>query len=443
MTTNYQTTASVATQDEQDLPVALRVNVENWIDLDQQIIWVHGLPNASLSAERIKQAFEEKQLPDGGDLRRIGSLLPAEYEEGLKGFLNDTSGEWEVRIARLSSQEMWDQLKEAYDGSHTSKGEARQKTVDHLHNEYQFITLAETDDLYYYARESGIYRPGANRLVRESLENELREHATQREANEILHKLKAGKSRTADAFQGPTNHICVSNGVLDISAPASVTLRDHNSDYEFRSALPVTYDSDADCPTFQDCLTDWVPLSEDRQKLQEYVGYCLHHWGQHIKRHCYSSVQSSGKSTFLNVINELLGEENVANQSVQSLTNDRFGTAALYGKIANIYNDLDAASVRKPGKFKMLTAGDRITAEQKYRDPFQFQVTQKFLFSANQVPNVKHDDDAFYRRWLIVEFPHSISKENRDQNLESQLQQELPGILNWTLDGYNRLMVNG
>ncbi len=439
----------IATQDEDTLGQSIQSNVEEWIDLNENVVWVYDLPNANLKAKDIKEALEDRQYPVEGKewsdfIDWLSGLLSNEYVDGFQAFSEETNGNWEVRIARRSPAEVWTDIKTAYDDTDVMKRDVRQQAVDQLRREFQVITMAETGELYCYDREAGIYRSDGERVVREQLEDRLREHATRRDVNEILHKLKAGQSRTADEFRGPSGLVCVENGVINISSPSDLTLRTHSPEDEFRSRLLIGFDPDADCPTWKDCLDQWVSDGDDRQKLQEFVGYCLHHWDQPFQKALLLvGPTGSGKSTFLNVVNELLGHENVANQSLQALANQRFAKAELYEKFANIYNDLDAASVQNPGVFKTLTAGDSIMVERKNKDPFRFQPTQKLLFAANQVPSVDHDDDAFYRRWLIVEFPETIPSPDRNPNLEDELQEELPGILNWTLDGYARLMKQG
>lgn len=336
----------IATQDGATLGQSIQSNVEKWIDLDENVIWVYELPNASLEARDIQEAFEDRQYPEEGKewndfIDWLSGLLSDEYVDGFRAFSEETNGNWEVRIARRSPAEVWTDIKTAYDDTDVMKRDVRQRAVDQLRREFQCLTMAETEELYYYDREAGIYCANGERIVREQLENRLREHATRREVNEILHKLKAGRSRTADEFRGPSGMVCVENGVIDISSPSNPTLRTHSSEDAFRSRLPIEFNPDADCPTWKDCLAEWVSDKDDRQKLQEFVGYCLHHWDQPFQKALLLvGPTGSGKSTFLNVVNELLGHENVANQSLQALANQRFAKAELYGKFANIYNDL-------------------------------------------------------------------------------------------------------
>jgi Predicted ATPase len=185
---------------------------------------------------------------------------------------------------------------------------------------------------------------------------------------------------------------------------------------------------------------------DDREKLQEFVGYCLRYWGMPFNRALIlTGPTHSGKSTFLNVVAALLGEDNVARQSLQDLSNSRFAAAELYGKYVNIRADLDTDTVENIGLFKEMAAGDTIRAERKFEHPFRFRVTQKQLYAANEVPNLAHEDDAFHERWIHVQFPETINKQERDSTLVERLttDDELAGILNWALEGYARLMQQG
>jgi putative DNA primase/helicase len=63
----------------------------------------------------------------------------------------------------------------------------------------------------------------------------------------------------------------------------------------------------------------------------------------------------------------------------------------------------------------------------------------KHLFAANTLPSADIDDDAFFRRILLVSFPRTVPRDERDPHLFETLADELPSILNWALDGLDRL----
>ena len=55
------------------------------------------------------------------------------------------------------------------------------------------------------------------------------------------------------------------------------------------------------------------------------------------------------------------------------------------------------------------------------------------------------DTVAFFRRWIIINFPNTFTDENKDPKLFDKLNtpEELSGILNWALDGLDRLQKKG
>jgi putative DNA primase/helicase len=122
------------------------------------------------------------------------------------------------------------------------------------------------------------------------------------------------------------------------------------------------------------------------------------------------------------------------------MSSERFSGAELYGSWANVRNDIPSEIIQNTGKFKELVAGDPVKAEEKYQDPFRFEPRAKHMFSTNELPAASTDDRAFYRRILLVAFPNETPREDRDMHLDDKLQAEHPGILNWALEGLQRLM---
>jgi putative DNA primase/helicase len=223
-----------------------------------------------------------------------------------------------------------------------------------------------------------------------------------------------------------------------------VTAHDHEPGYEFIGRVQTPYRPEAECPRFEAFLRESVDSEAARQTLQEYAGYCLMHWDLPYHKALFLvGPTASGKSTFLDTIRAMLGQDAVSSLTPQQMTGERFGGAELYGTWANIRNDIPASMIKETGQFKEITAGDPIKAEEKNEDPFMFQPTAKHLFSANELPDADTDDEAFFRRILLVAFPTTVPRGQRDPNLEDKLQQELPGILNWALEGLHRLRQNG
>ncbi|MBA7693119.1 hypothetical protein ES703_101695 [subsurface metagenome] len=116
--------------------------------------------------------------------------------------------------------------------------------------------------------------------------------------------------------------------------------------------------------------------------------------------------------------------------------------ADLFGKLANIYADIPSTKMSHVGLFKMLTGGDTIGAEKKFRDRFSFNNTARLIFSTNKPPKVDEDTLAFWRRWIFINFPNKFEGRQADKRLLQKLtkKSELSGLLNVALQGVGRLL---
>jgi len=312
---------------------------------------------------------------------------------------------------------------------------------------HHFRTLIENDALYWYDPDLGIYLGEGEERLRETLDNQLREQFKTNEAREIGAKVRARTTVREAEMGGPDQYICVSNGVLEIT-PTDIRQHDHSPEHNFLARASTEFDPDAEAPRWQQFLKESVSNRTDRRKLQEFAGYMLMHWALPYHRALFLvGPTASGKSTFLDTLRTMLGDANgdrcVASLTPQEMTSERFSGAELHGAWANIRNDIPDELIENVGQFKEIIGGDPIKAEEKYKDPFQFKPKAKHAFSANKLPEASVDDRAFYRRILLVAFPTETPVDERDPNLDEKLQAEHPGIMNWALDGLQRLMSQG
>lgn len=413
---------------------ALIESQERWISEAEKTITVWDV--GEQDATEVKEVFEEQSLDDGESLEILQGL-EGEYSDAFSDFL-DNPDEWTVRLA--TPEDKWREVRARYDEG-SEKKYARDFAVRLLREEYDFITMKDSEQMYCYDDEKGVYESDAKKIVKQRLEEMLRSHYSKHEVREILARLSSGSYIDREEFGQSGSQVCVGNGVLNIETGE---LSDFHPNYNFRSRLPVEYDPDADCPQFKSFLGDVCP-DDKIPMLQEFVGYCLQPQMYHKKALLLLGPTDAGKSVFLDVLEALFGTESTTSHSVQYLANNRWGEADLVGKIANIRHDLDSSAIENAGKIKELTAGDRVRAERKHEDPFFFQPRTKHIFSANQPPARTKEDTGFWNRWLTVVFPETIPRNEQDPRLIEKLtsEEELAGVLNWAVEGYQRLERQG
>jgi putative DNA primase/helicase len=318
---------------------------------------------------------------------------------------------------------------------------------------YHVRVRRDTESLWAY--DDGVWTATGERALRHTAREAL---GSMNYGANVLAELKAQARADpsvevdADDMGLDPGYLAVGNGLVDLDAAADGAgddaLRDlHPEDYAL-TRLPVEYDPDTDFERWAKYVEEWA---EDGRAdaLQEYVGYCLHVGGMPIHRALLLvGSGANGKGTFLSVVRALLGRENTTSIELQTLANDENYRDRFYGAIANIDDDLSARKIGQGlGMFKKLTAGDPITAAQKYHDPYKFDATPKHLYAANEVPqvDVADDDEAFWRRWLLVEFPNHYPPSQRDPDLRDELSTDdaLSGVLNWGIEGRKRLLDQG
>lgn len=266
--------------------------------------------------------------------------------------------------------------------------------------------------------------------------------ATAKYVSEVLAYIRAYTHITRDSIEeNQDRYINLKNGLFNLE---TWELEPHTPEIKLIRQIPVFYNEDAKCPQISKFLHD-VVAEPDIDLLCEIAGYCLTTDCSHQKAFMLYGVGSNGKSVFLALLEALVGGENTSAESLQRLEFDKYRTAKLYGKLVNICGDIPDSKMHKSEVFKKLTSGlDLIDGENKYQDSFHFRNTAKLVFSANVLPEGKKDK-AYYRRWVLVQFPNNFEGGKEDKTLITKLKdpEELSGFLNLALQGLKRLKENG
>lgn len=342
----------------------------------------------------------------------------------------------------------WSLIRDSYDDSEIPKKKARYETAQLLLEEHHFATPRDTEKMWMYDSEVGIYKPNCSQRLTVILESELGYRYTKRELDAITDKLKPRTYIDRDEFDSGGS-VCVGNGVLDLQ---NRELEAHSPEHLFTTRIPVDYDPQAECPRVNSFMGDIVGREADKKVLLEMVGNCL------LPHYDYESFLilfgngGNGKTTFLKVVEEFLGEDNCSSAELQKLTGGRFTSAELVGSMANIAPDIGKRGLKNTGTLKSLTGGDSFRAERKYEQGFTFQNRAKLMFGANSPPDLGESTYAIKRRLLPIHLPNNFTSKDDDNPDEKPRQElleglttpeELSGLLNEALDGIDRLHEHG
>jgi len=319
------------------------------------------------------------------------------------------------------------------------------------HDDYHVRVRRDNGSLWAY--DSGVWKPEGERALRHAGRKAL---GSMNYGQNVLTELKA-QARSdpraevePDEFGLSPGSIAVQNGLLDLAAAAdgegTDAVRDLEPEDYALARFPVEYDPDATADEWTQFVGEVVE-SGKIEAVQEYAGYALHRGAMpYSKALLLVGSGSNGKTTFLNVIRALLGTDHTTSKPIHKFDEDNH-VADLYGALANIDADLSEGSLSSEGiaTFKRVVGGDEIDARKLYEDAFTFTPTAKHLYACNQVPDVStyvsDHDIAFWRRWIIVEFPNYFPPNARDPELEDRLttDESLSGVLNWAIEGWARL----
>ena len=301
---------------------------------------------------------------------------------------------------------------------------------------FHFKTTSDNDMIYVY--ENGMYEPNGETTIKQAVNGFLGERFSVHRLKETISYIMT--STYIKRNSPPENLVNLTNGLYNLDTGK---LEKHDPSIFSIMQLPFSYEEGAMCPNIKKFISE-VVRPEDVAVIQQWFGYCLYPKYTIQKAAMFLGGGANGKSTMLDLFLAFLGKVNVSGIGLQDLER-RFTTANLYGKLANIYADLPDFGLKHTGKFKMLTGGDNIGAEQKFKGFFNFTNHAKLIFSANKLPECSDDTDAFYRRWEFVSFPNVFEGGNCDQNILEKLttDAELSGLFNWAVAGLKKLLADG
>lgn len=309
------------------------------------------------------------------------------------------------------------------------------KFAEYLRNEHRIIKIG---------RQLHVYRDGVYVSGNLPIENAMIHHlpmlskAKRTEVLNYLDVLIQDEAPAADA-----DHIAFANGIYDLKTGS---LMPFSPEFVITNKIPWEYDT-----------TIWSELADKTLRrlacndqgiydlLEEVIGYLFYRRNELRKSFILLGDKANGKSTYLDMLKTLLGDGNTSALDLSEL-GERFKTAELFGKLANVGDDIGDEFIANPAIFKKLVSGDRVNAERKGQDPFDFSSYAKLLFSANSMPRIRDKTGAVLDRIVLVPFKAQFSKDDPDFDPYIKYKLRSPEVMshliNIGLKGLERVLAN-
>lgn len=241
-----------------------------------------------------------------------------------------------------------------------------------------------------------------------------------------------------------TEFVAVKNGLLHLPTqelwPATPTFFN-------TAASSVVFDPEATQPT------QWLAFlaqifGDDNEAMaatQEFFGYCLSTDTSQQKMLLVVGPPRSGKGTMARVLRELAGPDSIAGPTMSSLSGE-FGLEPLIPRPIAIISDArigqrtDKAAVTE--RLLSISGEDTMSVNRKNSSFWHGKLQTRFIIITNEIPALADGSGALANRFIIVLLKTSfLGKE--DPALFEKLKAEMPGILNWAIEGYQRLRDRG
>lgn len=282
-----------------------------------------------------------------------------------------------------------------------------------LHDNFA-IFLKNNDYIKRINGQLHIYKGGEYIAGGREIEHKMIEHLPMLKAAQRTEVLKYLDIITEIGSCAEANLIAFNNGLYDISTGE---IKDFTPDVVITNKIPWEYEPEA-YSELADKTLNKLACNDPaiRALLEECIGYCFYRRNELSKAFVLTGEKANGKSTFLDMVRNVLGEENCSALDLAEL-DERFSVATLAGRLANIGDDIsdDFMQGKSVAMFKKIVSGNEVKAEVK-NDPNIYFIRPyvKLLFSANDIPRMKDKTGAVLRRLVIVPFNAKFSKDDPD-----------------------------
>lgn len=219
-------------------------------------------------------------------------------------------------------------------------------------------------------------------------------------------------------------------------------IKPHSPEFYLTKTTDASLTDNTECPRWNSFLEEIFLGDRDLIRyIQKAVGYSL--TGSTIEQCAFFlyGTGRNGKSTFLEIIREIMGSY-AANIQPETIMVKPSSSTGINSDIARLKGARFVTSVEpnegvrlNEGLIKQLTGDDLVTARKLYSEEFEFKPEFKLWMATNHKPIIRGTDTGIWRRVHMVPFSASIPPEKIDKQLKDKLRHEIDGIFRWALDG--------
>jgi len=322
----------------------------------------------------------------------------------------------------------------------TEENRKMSEVVTRLRDQFTFKTPDDIEEIYFF--NEGVYQ-AAETMIKGMVEQWYKTKISRYFIDEVLGHIRRSSYVDRSEFNKTSAIIPVQNGFLDLDTG---TLSPFDKDKIFTFKLNVIYDKTKTCPKFLKAVNEWVE-KQDVPLLQEISGYCLLSGMPFHNLFFLHGIGFNGKSSYIRTLNGIFGKEHCSNLNLEEFDgNHRFSMALLYGKMINVSSEPRTDKDLQTTNLRKMCGEDYIDAELKNKQRrLSFPNAAKPFVLGNRYPKVKDNTLAFWERVRIVRFPSSFIGTKQIPTIWNTWikdQDEMSGILNWMIEGLQRLVKN-
>ena len=311
-----------------------------------------------------------------------------------------------------------------------------------------YKTILCEGEIWWFDRTAGIYKPGAIFHIKQEMEELVSEHFTIHLGNEMAEKIKL-RSRAIDTFNSDPYKFPVANGIIDLKTGKLIPYKGDGSEL-INMKSPVTFNESAICPNIESFFKN---VTEDKESIETikdaFVSAML---GKALRAiYIWIGRGRNGKGVLSNLFESFFGKDQVVGADLEQFDRNKFASSSIYNKRIVYASETQGIAV-KTGKLKMISGGDKIQGEVKYRPSFQFRSFATVILDSNDPPKFNDQSPGWKERLRPVVFPyHFVSspqtslEKHDDSNILDKIttEKELSGFLNVLVELAKEFIANG